>query len=115
MTELELLRQRVSKLEGILRFVLSDRLALDKDIQFLDGRNIQSATGTGTMIATANDQKLGFWGTAPVAQPTADTVDATPNTYGTAFFADSSYGNNELNMINAMFQALIGCGLIKEI
>lgn len=35
-----------------------------------DAINMAFGTGTGTKIATATNQKLGFWNTAPVVQPT---------------------------------------------
>lgn len=47
----------------------SDRFVFQKLLQFLDGRNIQTGTVTGTMFGTAPNQKVGFHGTAPVVQP----------------------------------------------
>lgn len=46
----------------------SDRLVLEKLLQILDGRNIQTGTQTGTMIGTAANQKVGFYGKTPIAQ-----------------------------------------------
>ena len=41
----------------------SDRSVIEKPLtQFLDGRNIQLGTGTGTKIGTGTNQKLGFFG-----------------------------------------------------
>lgn len=44
-----------------------------------DGKNIATNTATGSKIGTAANQKIGFWGVAPVAQPAAnaDTSGAT--------------------------------------
>jgi hypothetical protein len=38
------------------------------DMTFADGLDIATNTNIGTMLATATDQKLGFWGHAPQAQ-----------------------------------------------
>ncbi len=40
------------------------------DLNISGGNNIAMSTTTGTMIATAVNQLLGFWGAAPVTQPT---------------------------------------------
>jgi len=43
-----------------------------------DGANVAVGIGTGTKIGTAVSQKLGFWGTTPVAQPSgADQAAVT--------------------------------------
>ena len=55
--------------EELANFVAVDRYIFQKDLQLFNGRNIQTGRGTGTKIATATDQKLGFWGTTPVDQP----------------------------------------------
>ena len=41
-----------------------------------DTSNVQLGTGTGTKIGTATTQKIGFYNTTPVVQPTA-VADAT--------------------------------------
>ncbi len=75
MNELE---QRVKVLEGIIfNLIKSDRMFLQQDLQMNDGRDIQVGRSNGTRIATAADQKLGFWGTTPVIQQT--TVGSTGN------------------------------------
>jgi hypothetical protein len=43
---------------------------------FADAKNIAVGTGTGTKIATASTQKIGFYGVTPVVQPAA-VADAT--------------------------------------
>lgn len=96
----------------------SDRFVFKKTLQVLDGRDVQTGRTTGTSIATAIDQKLGFWGGRAgvnVVQPTADTVNPITNTYGTSYFAGATYGNAEKNMLNIIFQALIGTHFIREI
>ena len=68
MTQPEL-EQLVLQLKGRLdAFERTDRFTFAKLMQLLDGRNIQTGTTTGTMIGTASDQKIGFFGHAPVAQ-----------------------------------------------
>jgi hypothetical protein len=63
---------------------------------------------------STSSTKLGFFGTTPVTQRTADTVNAQTNEFSTEFFADNTYGNNEKNMLNIIFQSLIAYGLIRE-
>lgn len=48
--------------------LFSDRLAVQKNIQILDARNIQAGRTIGTKIGTADDQKIGFYGVEPVIQ-----------------------------------------------
>lgn len=55
----------------------SDRYTIQKTLQMFDGRNIQLGTGTGTIIGTATNQKLGFFGHAPAAQQTASATAAS--------------------------------------
>lgn len=66
-------------------------------------------------IAHASGARAGFFGLTPKVQPTADTVNPATNLYSTAFFADATYSNNEMNQINNMWNAMIGLGLVKEI
>ena len=40
----------------------------EKSMQILNGRDIQVGRSIGTRIGTATDQKIGFFGKAPVAQ-----------------------------------------------
>ena len=51
------------------------------NLQITDAKNVVLATTTGTQIATATTQKLGFYGATPVVQPTAST-NATTGTTG---------------------------------
>ena len=47
-----------------------------------DASNIQTGTGTGTKIGTATTQKIGFYNTSPVVQPSSvpDATDAASTT-----------------------------------
>ena len=80
MNEVQQLQQRITLLENIIfNMVHSDRLVFSKNIQMMDGRNIQLATGTGTKIGTvggASGQKLGFFNKTPVVQQTGVAVSA---------------------------------------
>ncbi len=86
----EIIRQELS------RFILSDRYVFEKHIQLFDGKNLQVAKGTGTMIGTeggATGQKLGFFGQTPAVQqvhisdPTGGTPDAEARTAINAILA----------------------------
>lgn len=55
--------------EELASLLKSDRYLLEKHLQLADGRNIQTGLTTGTKIATAATQKLGFFGVTPVDQP----------------------------------------------
>lgn len=59
----------------------ADRTIFQKGIQILDAKNIQLGRTNGTMIGTANDQKLGFFGATPVLRQASIT---TPTGGGTA-------------------------------
>lgn len=50
--------------------IKSDRFVFEKLLQIGDGRNFQLGRTNGTKIGTAVDQKVGFYGVAPVAQQT---------------------------------------------
>jgi hypothetical protein len=109
------LEQRVAHLEAQLAQLLkSDRMVLERTLQMADGRSIQVGTTTGTRIATATTQKLGFWGLTPVTQPAASVGSSATNVHSTGYFASATYGNAEKNMLNYLWQGLVGAGLLKE-
>jgi hypothetical protein len=78
------LDRRVTLIEKQLSdFIASDKYIFEKHLQMFDGKGIQTGRTTGTRIATASDQLLGFYGLSPVDQPAAvpyptggGTVDA---------------------------------------
>ena len=65
-----------------------------------DGGNIAVGTSTGTQIATATSQKLGFFGKTPAVQPTMGAVTA-----------GSSYTSVEQGIINALVTLVRTLGL----
>lgn len=58
-------------LEQWNKLSLSDRYIFQKNVQFMDGRNVQLGLTTGTKIGTSASQKLGFFNATPVIQPAA--------------------------------------------
>lgn len=66
-----------------------------------DSVNLVTGTTTGSQIATATTQKLGFYGVTPVVQQAAITTIAT-NATGTAISV----------AVNAVINELIALGLI---
>lgn len=64
----EIFREELASLFG------KDHFTLSTHMQLLDGRNIRTGRTTGTMIGTATDQKIGFFGTTPVVQQAAPTT-----------------------------------------
>lgn len=85
---------------------LPDRTVHQKHIQILDARNIQLGRTNGTMIGTASDQKLGFYGTTPVIQ---QSNVAGPSGSGTA-----GVDSPARNAINGILLILQRTGLMKS-
>jgi hypothetical protein len=52
----------------------TSKTVVEKSLQVLDGKNIQLGRANGTMIGTDSDQKIGFYGTTPVAKQGAITA-----------------------------------------
>ena len=78
----------------------SDRMTIYKLLQFLDGRNVQLGTATGTKFGTATGQKLGFYNATPVNQP--DTVSDPTITSISGSGADAAINTNFTNLDNAV-------------
>lgn len=57
--------------EELASLLKSDRYLFEKHLQLADGRNMQVGLTTGTQLATAATQKLGFFGADPIVQPVA--------------------------------------------
>lgn len=72
MDDFEKLTQKVLDMEKQLNTLIkSDRYTIQKDIEILKERNIILDTDKGTKIGTSALQKLGFFDTTPVVQPSA--------------------------------------------
>jgi hypothetical protein len=65
-----------------------------------DGVNITLGSATGTQIATAATQKLGFFGKTPTTQPTMGAATA-----------GTTYTSNEQTMLQAVYNAVRALGL----
>lgn len=107
MNELDILKARVDKLERFIEAMnFSDRYVFQKDVQMLDGRNIQLARGIGTQIGTASDQKFAFHGATPTAQ--ANSINS-PTAPGATY--SQSEATSAVDAINAIRTVLINKGL----
>ncbi len=77
--EIKQLNRRIEVLENIIsQFAKSERYIFEKDVQFQDGRNIQTGKGTGTKIGTDTDQKVAFFGAPPETQAANIALANTP-------------------------------------
>ncbi len=81
--------------------IADSRVAFNVVGSFADGVNLTFGTSNGTEIGTAVNQKLGFFGTTPVVQPTMGAATA-----------GTSYTSNEQAMLNTVYAAvrLLGLG-----
>lgn len=107
MNEVEQLKQRVELLENFVAdFVYSDRYISQKHFQFLDGKNIQFALGTGTKIGTSSTQKLAFHGVTPCVR--ADAISA-PTAPGASY--SQAEAQSMKTAVDAIRTVLINKGL----
>ena len=107
----EIIRQELSL------FIRSDRFTFQKDIQMLDGRNIQLATGVGTKIGISVSDKLGFYNTTPIAQRSGSAqaaVAATGATQTTPWgYSSESQANAIVTLVNELRAWAVAQGFIK--
>ena len=68
-------------LTAILVDASADTMAIGVDTTINDGKNIVLNTTTGTKFGTATTQKLAFYNSTPVVQPTALTTQLTSITH----------------------------------
>ena len=79
-------------------------------VTIADANNIVLGTTTGTIIGTGTSQKLGFWNTTAIAQPTTAITPATlVSQTGTVVTSECTFGGYTLQQIAA---ALQGMGLL---
>jgi hypothetical protein len=78
----------------------------EADFEFLDGGSMTFGTSNGMEIGTGSSQKIGFWGTTPVAQPTTGVSEATfvENPGGTTVTDDSTFGGYTIAQITKALQ-----------
>jgi hypothetical protein len=76
--------------------------------------NIVLGTGTGSIFASAANQKLAFWGATPIVQPSG-AAQAAPAAYVTgAYGLDSNAHMQALyDLVVAMRTVLVNTGLMK--
>lgn len=98
MTEQDVRRIIREELQTLFK---TDRFTFEKNIQILDARNIQLGRTNGTIIGTATDQKIGFFGKAPVVQ---QSTISDPSGGGSA--GVDTPARNAINSIIDLLQAL---------
>ena len=77
--EIKQMNRRIEILENLLfQFTKTERYVFEKDVQFQEGRNIQTGTTTGTKFGTDANQKLSFFNATPIAQGGNITLANTP-------------------------------------
>jgi len=79
---------------------------------FADGANIIAGTTTGTKIGTATTQKLGFFNSAPVVQPTALTAADASTVDGTYGAEEQAVLGNVRTRVNELETKLRALGLL---
>lgn len=88
----------------------SGLLTANGGITLGDAQNIAFNTTTGTKIGAATTQKLAFWNTAPIAQPTTAIVGAAPvHGAGTNIKTDDTFNGYTIQQV---VQALKNTGLL---
>ena len=85
-------------------------ILVGNDILLAEGSNLVLGTVTGTMIGTAANEKLGFFGTTPVIQPSAYTV-TNPST-DRAFDVNSTSVNELAAVLGTVITDLQALGLV---
>lgn len=99
------------------------------DFTIADGENFIFNTGAGTQLGTAVEQKLGFWGAAPVVQPAAanqaalvnNTTGSRDGTLGVIGDTSTSNEGSNINdnftdiheLLNEIRTALVAAGIMK--
>lgn len=93
------------------KVVIDGTTELNDNITIKDAKNIILDSTTGTKIGTGTGQKLAFWNTAPIAQPTTGIAEAAfvENSGGTVVNVDSTFAGYTLQQV---VQALKDAGLL---
>ena len=97
--------------EELGAFEKSDRFTFQKDIEINDGRFITTGGTDGTRIGISTNDKIGFWNTTPVIQPTNSVAETNfVANAGTAVNDDSTFGGYTIRQV---VQALKDIGLLQ--
>lgn len=113
--QVEAIRQIIR--DELQEFLASDRYIFNRDVEVLDGRNIQLAKGTGTKFGTATNQKLAFYGASPVVPPEGAGASGHAVVGGTNVDSDDAFTGavgTEQYTIGDIVRALKLLGLIKS-
>lgn len=92
--------------DELRQLLVSDRYIFYKNIQILNGRNIQVGKSTGTKIGIEATQKLAFYGEIPVVQASAIGAPDTPSVGYVQSEAQSA-----VDAINSIRTALSNIGI----
>lgn len=118
MNDIELLTQRIDRLESIIfALVGSDRYTIMKTLSLGEGRNIQLGKNTGTKIGTEITQKISFHNSTPVVQRSGAAqaaVSTTASTQSTPYgYTTSAQADAIVTLLNEIRAALVEKGIIK--
>ena len=96
---------------GSAGFTFSDAVTFSQDITMASGKNLICNTSSGTKIASAANQKLAFYGSTPIVQPSFGGTAATfVANSGTAVNDASTFGGYTLKEVVG---ALRNLGLLE--
>lgn len=109
---------RLEKIEKQLSMLIaSDRYIFQRNLQFLDGRNFQFATGTGSKIGLSASEKLSFHGQTPVAQRSGASQAAVATTAATQTtpwgYTTQAQADGIITLLNELRASLVAKGIIK--
>lgn len=103
--------------EELGNFFYSDRYIFEKNLQYLDGRNIQLGQGTGTKFGTATTQKMAFHGSTPIAQRSGSAQAAVSTTAATNVdpfgYATQAQADAIITLVNELRAWAVAIGFIK--
>lgn len=80
-----------------------------------DGTNLALGSGSGTQIGTASSQKLGFFGTTAVTQPSVSgqaAINSASITSSSPYGFTSAIATSVLNLINLLRAGVVATGIV---
>lgn len=92
--------------------LFADSAKFNELVTHAEGANIATGTTTGSIVATTTSQKLGFWGTTPIVQPTTAVSAATfvANTTSNFVYQESTFDGYTIQQV---VKALRNAGLLQ--